>query len=116
MCDYQKKAKEATGSMDMGRHGWSPGGSPLTWTGRPVSPAEWAKLSTWEKHGPDGRLWCGCCGAWVEAETALAHPSLPAALVAAAFMIQAIESGEAVPGSAELSAIALGDFSYSFKV
>lgn len=46
----------------------------------------------------------------------VSHPSLPAALLAAAFMIQAIEAGEAVPGSAELSAIALGDFSYTFEV
>lgn len=73
MCDPQKRAEEASGPTDMGRHGWSPGGSPLTWTGRPVSSAEWPKLSTWEKHGPDDRLWCGCCGAWVEAETGLAH-------------------------------------------
>lgn len=46
----------------------------------------------------------------------VSHPTLPAALVAAAFMIQAIESGEAVPGSADLSAIALGDISYTLKV
>lgn len=40
-------------------------GRPLTWTGRVVSPDEWRKLSAWERHGPDGRLFCGACREWV---------------------------------------------------
>lgn len=58
---------------DMGRHGRSVTGAPLTWTGRLVKPDAWGTLSAWERHGPDGRLWCGCCRAWVARETALAH-------------------------------------------
>ena len=37
---------------------------PRTWTGRVVSLAEWRRLSAWERHGPNGRLWCGICRAW----------------------------------------------------
>ena len=55
------------------RHGVTGGGRPRTWTGRIVSLEEWRGLSEWERHGPDGRLWCGCCRAWVPRETALAH-------------------------------------------
>lgn len=41
-------------------------GRPLTWTGRVVvSLDEWRKLSAWERHGPDGRMFCGTCQAWV---------------------------------------------------
>jgi hypothetical protein len=48
----------------------APGNQPLpsewprTWTGRIVSPEEWATLSDWDKRGPDGRLWCGVCRVW----------------------------------------------------
>lgn len=55
------------------RYGRTVAGAPLTWTGRPVTPGEWRKLTGLERHGPDGRLWCGCCRAWVQRETALAH-------------------------------------------
>lgn len=58
---------------DMGRHGRSVTGAPLTWTGRLVQPEAWGRLTAWERHGPDGRLWCGCCHAWVARETAIAH-------------------------------------------
>lgn len=37
-----------------------------TWTGRVVSLDEWRKLSFWDRHGPDGRLYCGICRSWVE--------------------------------------------------
>lgn len=58
---------------DTFRHGRSVTGHPLTWTGRPVTLAEWRGLSEWQRDGPNGRHWCGCCRAWVEAATALAH-------------------------------------------
>lgn len=58
---------------DMWRHGRSVTGAPRTWTGRLVKPEDWGRLSAWERHGPDGRLWCSCCRAWVARETALAH-------------------------------------------
>lgn len=38
---------------------------PLTWTGRVVSLDEWRKLSAWDRHGPDGRMFCGACREWV---------------------------------------------------
>lgn len=50
---------------DTFRHGHSFEGSPRTWTGRIVSLEEWRRLSAWERHGPDGRLFCGLCRAWV---------------------------------------------------
>jgi hypothetical protein len=40
------------------------GGSPRTWEGRVVSLAEWKRFSEWEKHGPNGRVWCGLCWRW----------------------------------------------------
>lgn len=48
------------------RHGRSVTGDPKTWTGRIVSLEEWRKLSDWDRHGPDGRLFCGICRAWVQ--------------------------------------------------
>lgn len=50
---------------DTFRHGRSCIGNPLTWTGRIVSLDEWRRLSAWERHGPDGRLFCGACREWV---------------------------------------------------
>jgi len=58
---------------DMFRHGRSVTGLPRSWTGRIVSLDAWRQLSRWERHGPDGRLWCGCCGQWLDRGTALAH-------------------------------------------
>ena len=51
---------------DAFRHGASATGQPRTWTGRPVPPEEWRGLSEWERHGPDGRLFCGICKQWVQ--------------------------------------------------
>lgn len=48
------------------RHG-SFMGDPKTWTGRIVSLDAWRRLSAWDRHGPDGRLFCGACRAWVQA-------------------------------------------------
>ncbi len=49
---------------DMFRHGVSLAGHPLTWTGRIVSLDDWRRLTAWEKHGPDGRHWCGIAREW----------------------------------------------------
>jgi hypothetical protein len=53
-------------SDDPFRHGRSAGGNPRTWTGRIVSLDEWRSLSAWNRHGPDGRLFCGICRDWVQ--------------------------------------------------
>lgn len=45
-------------------HGLSVAGNPLTWTGRIVSLDAWRRLSEWERHGPNGRHWCGLCRCW----------------------------------------------------
>ena len=37
---------------------------PKTWTGRVVSLADWRNLSEWDRHGPNGRIWCGLCQGW----------------------------------------------------
>jgi hypothetical protein len=37
---------------------------PKTWTGRVVSLADWRTLSEWERHGPNGRHWCGVRKRW----------------------------------------------------
>lgn len=55
------------------RHGRGVTGDPRTWTGRIFSLDDWRRLSDWERHGPDGRLWCGCCRGWVDRATALGH-------------------------------------------
>ena len=47
------------------RHGRAVNGYPKTWTGKIVSPDVWHELTEWERHGPDGRLWCGACREWV---------------------------------------------------
>lgn len=69
----ERATPSAPEAGDMGRHGRSVTGAPLTWTGRLVQPEAWGRLTAWERHGPDGRLWCGRCREWVERETALAH-------------------------------------------
>ena len=51
---------------DMFRHGVSVAGHPLTWTGRIVPLRDWRNLSEWERHGPDGRIWCGIAREWIE--------------------------------------------------
>lgn len=51
---------------DPSRHGASVTGLPRTWTGRIVSLDEWRTLTDWERHGPNGRLFCAICKAWVQ--------------------------------------------------
>ncbi|WP_143412823.1 hypothetical protein [Haematobacter missouriensis] len=54
---------------DMFRHGRSIAGNPVTWTGRIVRLDDWRQLSVWGRHGPDGRLFCGICRAWVQPDS-----------------------------------------------
>lgn len=46
------------------RHGVSVSGKPKTWTGCVVSLDDWQRLTEWEKHGSNGRLWCGITKQW----------------------------------------------------
>lgn len=43
--------------VDDFRHGCSPAGKPLTWTGRIVSLDAWRGLTDWERHGSTGLFW-----------------------------------------------------------
>lgn len=45
-------------------YGASPGGRPLTVTGRVVSLDAWRSLTDWEKHGARGRMWNGKAQRW----------------------------------------------------
>lgn len=54
----------AGGEPDVWRHGASVAGNPVTWTCRVVSLDAWRNLTEWERHGPDGRRWCGLCQCW----------------------------------------------------
>jgi hypothetical protein len=58
----------AEGETDMWRHGVSVAGNPLTWTGRIVSLNAWRDLTEWERHGPNGRHWCGIKQSWIRTE------------------------------------------------
>ncbi|MCZ4354851.1 hypothetical protein O4H61_20280 [Roseovarius aestuarii] len=49
-------------------YGTSPGGRPLTYTGRVVSLDAWRALSEWERHGPRGRIWDGYANQWKQIE------------------------------------------------
>lgn len=40
------------------------GGRAVTWTGKVVLLDDRRHLTEWEKHGPDGRHWCGISKAW----------------------------------------------------
>ena len=51
---------------DAFRYGMSVAGHPLTWTGRIMPLRDWRNLSEWERHGPDGRIWCGIAREWIE--------------------------------------------------
>lgn len=37
---------------------------PKTWSGKIVNPADWQRLSEWERHGPAGRVWVGTTRQW----------------------------------------------------
>ena len=47
------------------RHGFTANGDPKTWTGRIVAIDAWQGLTEWDRHGPNGRLYCGVCRQWV---------------------------------------------------
>ena len=51
-------------------HGLAINANPRTWTGRIVSLDEWRRLTEWERHGPNGRLWCGVTKQWIKVEEA----------------------------------------------
>ena len=59
-------APSAPDGPDPPRHGRTATGARRTWTGRPVTPAEWRNLTEWQRHGPNGRHWCGIARAWIE--------------------------------------------------
>lgn len=59
---------ESRSEKDLFRHGRSVSGSPLTWTGRIVSLADWRQLSEWERDGSTGKLWNGITRRWKPAE------------------------------------------------
>lgn len=40
------------------------GGRVTTWTGRVVSLDEWRRMTDWQRHGPNRRLWCGIARDW----------------------------------------------------
>ena len=42
------------------------GGRVATWTGRVVSLDEWRSLTAWQRHGPNGRHWCGITSTWTQ--------------------------------------------------
>lgn len=49
---------------DMRPHDRTSSGIPRIWTGRVVSLDEWRKLTAWDRHRPQERIWCGLCRAW----------------------------------------------------
>ncbi|WP_299850119.1 hypothetical protein [uncultured Roseovarius sp.] len=59
-----KKAHSCEGGISP--HGTSPGGRPVTHTGKVVSLDAWRQLSVWEKHGPSGQCWDGRTQDWEE--------------------------------------------------
>lgn len=67
-------AQQSSRDDGMFRHGRSVTGDPKTWTGRIVSLDAWRWLSDWDRHGPDGRLWCGICRAWVAQDSPCRDP------------------------------------------
>ncbi len=40
------------------------GGRPVTWTGKVVRLDEWRRLTDWERHSPNGRMWNGKTQQW----------------------------------------------------
>ena len=47
------------------RHGFAANGDPKTWTGKIIPLDAWPNLTEWDRHGPNGRLYCGVCQQWV---------------------------------------------------
>ena len=37
-----------------------------TWTGKIVSLDDWRNMSDWDRHGPNGRIWCGIHREWID--------------------------------------------------
>lgn len=51
---------------DTSPYGTSPGGRPVTYSGKVVSLDAWRSLSEWERHGPRQRRWSGKEQQWIE--------------------------------------------------
>ena len=60
----KNEGQTSTVPADDMRHGFAINGHPKTWTGNIVSLDAWRRLSEWERHGPDGRLWDGITKQW----------------------------------------------------
>lgn len=56
--------KIAPRSEGVSPYGTSPGGRPLTHTGKVVSLDAWRQLTEWEKHGSKGKVWNGVSREW----------------------------------------------------
>ncbi len=63
-CHTGQETKSHPRAPDDFKHGFALNGYPKTWTGKVVSLEDWRRLSPWERHGPDGRLWNGKTQRW----------------------------------------------------
>jgi hypothetical protein len=64
VCQVEGQEKPTAPNTNDMSHGFAINGHPKTWTGKIVSLDAWRELSEWDKHGPDGRMWCGACKGW----------------------------------------------------
>lgn len=62
--EFSRQGQSSATLSDAFRHGRTIGGRCVTWTGRVVSLEEWGELSEWDRHGPNGRHWCGLSQPW----------------------------------------------------
>ena len=63
-CQVGNDGKALPSAISDMRHGFAVNGHPKTWTGNIVSLHAWRRLSEWERHGPDGRVWDGITKQW----------------------------------------------------
>ena len=61
---FQNPKNSAKPEVSNYPYGTSPGGRPITHTGKVVSLDAWRQLSDWEKHGPNGDCWDGRTREW----------------------------------------------------
>lgn len=68
IAEYEAHASEiatsAARQLMASPYGESPGGRPLTYTGRVVSLEAWRAMAAWERHGPRGQIWSGASQGW----------------------------------------------------
>ncbi len=62
------KTRSSLGVRAQFPQGQSAPDQPRTWTGRIVSLDEWRGMSAWERHGPNGRVFCGITRRWIDAD------------------------------------------------